>query len=147
MTATVFDAWAALDVIQRGHIPAKPANPANSARLADLAPLAGGQGPQRESHDRAAFLLRAAEDAIAALAGPELGPVLQVGEVDHDDAERDAMVEHYAAPEAVPQAEPGLVYCFPCGKPVLLRSRTWSETGGWCCAACAAKRAANGGIP
>jgi hypothetical protein len=37
---------------------------------------------------------------------------------------------------AVPPAEPGPVFCFPCGKPVLLRDRTRSKIGGWCCAAC-----------
>jgi hypothetical protein len=85
---------------------------------------------------RAAFLLRAAEDALAALAGPELGPVLQVGQLDHDDAERAALVEYYAEPVAVPPAGPGRFYCFPCGRPVLLRDRTWSEARGWCCATC-----------
>jgi hypothetical protein len=109
--------------------------PAPAPGLGELGGLGGEGGPQRELQDRAAFLLRAAEDALAALAGPELGPVLQVGQLDHDDAERAALVEHYAELVAVP-ARPGPVYCFPCGKPVLLCDRTWSEARGWCCATC-----------
>jgi hypothetical protein len=85
---------------------------------------------------RVEFLLRAAEGAAWALAGAELGPVLQVGEIDHDDAERAALAEFYAAPGTVPATGPAPVYCFPCGRPVLPRDRTWSEAGGWCCAAC-----------
>jgi hypothetical protein len=83
---------------------------------------------------RAAFLLRAAGDAAWALAGPEVGPGLEIGQDDHDDAERAALAAFYAEPEAAPQA--AHVYCFPCGKPVLLSERTWSDAGGWCCAAC-----------
>jgi hypothetical protein len=136
----VFDAWAALEAIRQKGTPAKPANPlirapADPQPISSLATLAGGPDLNSETRDRAAFLLRAAEDALAALAGPELGPVLQVGQLDHDDAERAALVEHYAELVAVP-ARPGPVYCFPCGKPVLLRDRTWSEARGWCCATC-----------
>jgi hypothetical protein len=111
-------------------------HPAPAPGLGELGGLGGEGGPQRELQDRAAFLLRAAEDALAALAGPELGPVLQVGQLDHDDAERAALVEYYAEPVAVPPAGPGRFYCFPCGRPVLLRDRTWSEARGWCCATC-----------
>ena len=51
---------------------------------------------------KAAFLLRAAEDAFAALAGPELGPVLEIGEVHHDSPEREAMAAFYAGPDLPP---------------------------------------------
>lgn len=96
----------------------------------------------------AALLLRAAGDAANALAGPEIGPVLETGEVDHDEAERAALVALYAEPEAAPQAGPALVDCFPCGRPVLLGDRIWSEAGGWCCVAChAAQAAGNGSLP
>jgi hypothetical protein len=118
------------------------ANSANSAnRCATSAPAEaigaiGINGTGIDLGKRAAFLLHAAEDALAALAGPELGPVLQVGQLDHDDAERAALAEHYAEPEAVPPAGAAPVYCFPCARPVLLRDRTWSEARGWCCATC-----------
>jgi hypothetical protein len=36
----------------------------------------------------------------------------------------------------VPLAGPAQVYCFPCGQPVQPHARTWSDAGGWCCAAC-----------
>jgi len=115
------------------------ANSANRHATTTTAEAIGAIGPNVTGIDlakRAAFLLRAAEDALAALAGPERGPVLQVDQIDHDDAERAALVEHYAEPVAVPPAGPGLIYCFPCGKPVLQRDRTWSEACGWCCATC-----------
>ena len=76
MNAAVFDAWAALDFIQRGHPPAKVANPANPipsepAGLASLATLAGGQGPDLKMQASIAFLVRAAEDAFDALQTPD----------------------------------------------------------------------------
>lgn len=82
---------------------------------------------------RTAFLLRAAEDAHAALAGPEIGPVLEMGHLDHDAAERVALAAFYAEPGAM---QPGPTYCFPCGKLVLPSDRTWSDARGWCCPAC-----------
>jgi hypothetical protein len=84
--------------------------------------------------DQAAFLLRASGHALGALVSPELGPVLQVGQMDHDAAERAALVRHYATPAA--QDGSALVACFPCGRPVPRRDQTWSAAGGWCCAAC-----------
>ncbi len=163
MTALGFDPWAVLKSLQQGAPPPKAPKPPNpppvseathptpateALGLGELGGLGGGWGPQCELQDRAAFLLRAAEDAFAALAGPELGPVLQVGQLDHDEAERTAMAAFYAEPGTIPATEHALVYCFPCGKPVLLGDRTWSEAGGLCCAACLATRAtSNGGLP
>jgi hypothetical protein len=112
------------------------ANSANSANRSVVAPPAkaigaiGANGTGIDLAKRVESPLRAAEGTARALAGPE------IGEVDHDDAEHAAMAEFYAAPATVPPTEPGLVYCFPCGQPVLPRDRTWSETGGWCCATC-----------
>jgi hypothetical protein len=165
VTALGFDPWAVLKTAKQGYPPPNPPKTPNPARpdvsgLGELGALGGvqapirelshpapapglgglgelgGEGPRRELQGRAAFLLRAAEDALAALAGPELGPVLQVGEADHDDAERAALVAHHAEPKALPPAGPAPVYCFPCGKPVVLRDRAWSQARGWCCATC-----------
>lgn len=117
MTALGFDPWAALKTIQQGCPPPKAPNPPNPAPileaphstpatkplgLGELDGLGGEEGPQRDLQDRAAFLLRAADDAAWALAGPEIGPVL--GEVNHDDAERLAMAAFYAEPEQVDEA-------------------------------------------
>lgn len=89
--------------------------------------------PGAPEPDRAAFLLRAAEDAFAALIGPEIGPVMEVGQDDHDAGERVALAAFYASPEAV-AAE--ATFCFPCGQPVPRGDRAWSDARGWCCPAC-----------
>ncbi|RZA29056.1 MAG: hypothetical protein EOP02_05590 [Proteobacteria bacterium] len=80
-----------------------------------------------DARDRAAFLLRAAEDALAALAGPEIGPVLKIGQADHNAAERVALAAFYAEPAAVVG---GATYCFPCGKAVPSGERAWSDARG-----------------
>jgi hypothetical protein len=44
------------------------------------------------------------------------------------------LAAHHAERDALPpQLE---AYCFPCGKPVVLDDRMWSDARGWCCAAC-----------
>ncbi len=127
----VFDAWAALDAIRRRDAlltanPAKAAKPplAGAGGLASLAALAVSKDPRREVRDRAAFLARAAEEALAALRAPD--PEL--------DAERAALAEHYAERDALPP--PVQVFCFPCGKSVMRRDRVWSDVRGWCCPSC-----------
>ena len=76
---------------------------------------------------RASFLQHAAEDAHAALAGTEIGPVLEVGEVNHDNAEREALAACYAA---LGMAQPTSDQLLPCDKPVLPGDRAWSEARG-----------------
>jgi hypothetical protein len=77
-------------------------------------------GADRSWRDRGACLLRAANEAIAALLAPD--PEL--------DAERAVLAAHYAERDALP---PQLqAYCFPCCKPVMLDDRMWSDARGWC---------------
>ncbi len=92
----------------------------------------------------ASFLLRAAEDALAALVGPELGPVLQIGQVDHDEAEREALAAVYAVVD--PRPPPQEAYCFPCGKPAMRADRRWSDAKGWCCASCHSEAVAQAAV-
>jgi hypothetical protein len=84
-----------------------------------------GIGIEKSEQVRAAFLARAAEEAFAALMGPELGP--EVGQVDHDGPEREALAAHYAGPEAVSKQPSGVV------------NEDWAEMDAWlrgCAMAC-----------
>ena len=128
----VFDAWAALEAIsgrgtpRYGGHPTKAAKPslAGTEGLAAFAALAVSKDQRREARDRAAFLARAAEEAEAALRAPD--PEL--------DAERAVLAEHYAEREGGPP--PLEAFCFPCGEPVTLDKRVWSDARGWCCSRC-----------
>ena len=111
MTAAVFDAWAALDLVRRGYPPAKPAKPANPtpsapAGLAGLATLAEVRGPDPKRQAQVAFLQRAAEAASDALQAPDLAL----------DAERAVMASFYSN-----VAPP------PCDIAV----KDWAEVGAW----------------
>ena len=135
----VFDAWAALEAIRRRDA-LLTANPAKAAklplaggkRLAAFAALAVSKDLRREVRDRAAFLARAAEEALAALRAPD--PEL--------DAERAALAEHYTERQAGPP--PLEAYCFPCGKRLMRRDRVWSDARGWCCSSCCPTEPADG---
>ncbi len=93
-------AWRArLAALRSEYASVKRANSADRWGLSEATGANGASdtGIERQRQARAAFLARAAADAFAALAGPELGP--EAGQVDHDRPEREALAAHYAGPE------------------------------------------------